>query len=147
MLVPLPIIVKELFQEYYELPHGELIEKHTEIIYLYKIHNKEHYHHGKHLCISRKSIKHFIESRKDQLLKNHSSQITREVIEYVFSEIITTVTDYYSYEHEKPNRYLFTRKSVHTRIPAIRIITEEINSELHIISIHITKNKKPIHRE
>ncbi len=71
--------IKRLTREYYDLDHGSLIEKHTELLRAFDVRgskHKGHPHKNIRVYISRKSLKHFVESRKKELSKNHTAEQT-----------------------------------------------------------------------
>jgi hypothetical protein len=135
--------ILSLVNEYYDLSDGKHILYPTDYIHIHTTH-REHIYHSNHTVeISRKAIKHFVESRKRQLLAHHDETTVKEILVHMVGEIPQIIDSYDSYEYRKPNDFLFMRTSNHPRIPNVRIILEKYNEKtLHIKSIHITKHKK-----
>ncbi|MCX6703340.1 MAG: hypothetical protein NTV02_01455 [Candidatus Zambryskibacteria bacterium] len=70
--------LKKLVRAYFILPVGAIIERHTELLRVFDIrgsvHSKKHPHHMLRVYISRRFLKHFVESRKAELERNHTKE-------------------------------------------------------------------------
>ncbi len=145
--------IKRLAKSYYKLDKGTLIESHSELLRVFdirgSIHEKSHPHRMKRIYISRKSLKHFVESRKEELEKNNTPEKAVELICFALDELQEVVTNFTSYTFEPLNREINAREK-HFYIkdysnigkPAIRVCLEMVNGKLEIFSIHFTKNRK-----
>lgn len=136
--------IKRLLKEYYTLEHGTLIDKHTELLRVFSIRASIHKNHPqkmKRVYISRRALKHFTESRKEQLSKNHTHQNVIENIYFAIDKIQETITNFDSYEY-KPTQYLFVKDYSSLGKPFLRILVEVIENRLEIKSIHFRKIQK-----
>lgn len=130
--------VRSLLLEYFVLPEGYLIPFFGQVIYLFEVNmiGKEY-----KICISRRSLKHFVESRRRELLRKHSEKDSlgmicfafdslREVI--IFPDFIDTTNTSLSYfkDYSKFGK------------PMMCVIMDIKNERLEIKSIHFTRKKK-----
>lgn len=140
-------ILKALVKDYYALPYQFHIEKHLELLRLFKIIGKQkdnHPHRDVLVYISRKSLKHFVESRKFDLNKRHNDQKTLEMMHFAIESTEDIIEDFDIYNQEIGNKFSYTRRCNNLRNRSIRIIFESVREHLEIISIHFTKIKKPL---
>ncbi len=110
---------------------GVFISLHTELLSLTR---------EPHVYISRRALKHFVERRKVELLKNRS---INEVVNYMImigNHMIETV--------ESPDTYKRTKEKIvyekaFSNIPnlSLRVVAEEVDNHQEIKSIHPLKNK------
>lgn len=141
--------LKSLAKEYFLLNDGAAIEKHLEVIRVFdirgSIHSKHHPHHRARIYISRKSLKHFVERRRNELEKDHSLPIALDMICQAIDDIRDTITNFTTYTYEPADRrakhFYFKDRSNQER-PGLRILLESIDDRLEICSIHFTKNRK-----
>ncbi|MDB5188741.1 MAG: hypothetical protein JWM92_339 [Candidatus Nomurabacteria bacterium] len=129
---------------YYALPYGQLIDKHTELLGVCSIRNpvyKKHPHYGKRVYISRRALKHFVESRKAELGRYHSAGETLENIYFAIDSTQETIINFDLYEDCFP-KYLFTKDYSDIDKSQIRVILEVKNNRLEILSIHFKKKGK-----
>ena len=96
--------------------------------------------------ISRKALKHFVESRKAELKKYHTDEEALKKIDFAIGEIKEVVINYHSYERQRADdgkeKHFYTRNYYSKGEPSIRILLEEKDDGLEICSLHFTKNKK-----
>ena len=112
---------------------GEPIEKYKELLCI--CFKPEVY-------ISRRSLKHFVESRsKEMRLKSRE-----EVIHYLYfaiehAEVVFSEHDHFIHEN-MAKKYIYTKFFIGEIRSSIRIVTEEVDFHQEIKSIHFQKNKK-----
>ena len=148
--------IKKLAREYYSLEKGVLIEKHTELLKIFDIKGfdtvDKHPHKDKRVCISRKAIKHFVERRKAELEKNHTTEEVLRKVSFALNEIPNIVLHYdlYTREREKSEnekeKHFYTKNYTHQGEPSIRILFDERGDTLEVRSLHFTKNKNTTER-
>lgn len=142
--------IRELAKSYYFLEKGFLIEKHLELLRVFDIKDFEnisnHPHRGKRVYISRRALKHFVESRKAELKKYHTEEETLKMISFALGEIREVVVNYHSYTRERNDdgieKHFYARNYLSQGLPSIRILIEENGESLEICTLHFTKNKK-----
>ena len=134
-------------QEYFVLAYGDLIPNHTELLSLFvvqSIRHENHPHHAYTVCISRRSLKHFVESRKRDLGKNHTEKYMLDMILFSVDSILEVITNFDYYEYEPPIKHFYTKEYSNFGKPSIRILVHIQNDVLEIVSIHFKKTKKRI---
>lgn len=137
--------LKRLVDKYFPLEEKTLIDKHSEIIRVFDIRgskHKKHPHKNIRVYISRKSLKHCVESRKNEFSKHHTEEIVLENIYFVIDKLQETITDFDLYEFEPPVKHFYTKDHSHAGKPSLRVLLELKETKLEIISIHFRKNKK-----
>ncbi len=138
--------LQKLVSEYYTLLRGHIIEKPTQLLRIVDIKDtkhKEHPHKNFRVYISRKALKHFVESRKEELEKRHTSAETLLMILFAVEKIPEVFLSFDKYEYEtNPQKYFYTKHYGHKN-PSLRIFVEKKDmNALEICSMHFTKNKK-----
>lgn len=134
--------IKKLVDIYFKLEKGMLIERHLEQVRVFSIRssvNKKHPHKNKHVYISRRALKHFVESRKEELLKHHTQEQVVENIYFAIDFLQETVVQFEYYEYEPPRNHFYTKNYSHLQKPKVRVLVEERGDFLEIISIHFRK--------
>lgn len=135
--------LKKLAKIYIELPTRSFINKHLELLRVCTIQNSihsEHPHHMVRVYISRKALKHFVESRSYELQKRHTPEQIMETICFVLDSIQETVTNFDLYELEPP-KHFYTKDYSSLGKPQLRILLEHTGDKLEIISIHFRERK------
>lgn len=139
--------IKKLAEEYLKIPYGNPIENHTELLRVFTIrgsYQAKHPHKMMKVYISRKSLKHFVESRHYELSKNHTEAQTMESICFAIDHIQETITNYDVYIDEKPTKHFYQKDYSHQGKPYLRILLEIKNDVLEIKSIHFRKINRKI---
>ncbi|PIQ68495.1 MAG: hypothetical protein COV91_03830 [Candidatus Taylorbacteria bacterium CG11_big_fil_rev_8_21_14_0_20_46_11] len=142
--------IKELAKSYYFIDEGILIDKHLELLRVFDIKGFEniatHPHREKRVYISRKALKHFVESRRAELEKYHTEEEALKRIDFALGEIKEVVVNYHSYTRERTDdgieKHFYARNYHSQGQPSIRILIEEKGENLEICTLHFTKNKK-----
>jgi hypothetical protein len=136
--------VKTLVDEYFKLPKGHLIDQHTELIKIAensKTKHSRHPHKDVDVHISRKGIKHVVEERSWDLLKNNSRKEALPKIQFAISEIPDTVANFDRYEYEPDGEKHFFVKH-YPKDPSLVVLCELMENRLEIKSVHFRKRKK-----
>lgn len=141
--------MRELAKHYYSLKYGELIEKPNELLRVAIVKSTKHAKHPHdnfRVYLSRRALKHIVETRKLELSKNHKEAEVLMKICLTIEQIpnILMNFDKYEYEHE-PEKYFYTKH--YPGEPSIRILCERSKEPvttlaLEICSIHFTKPRR-----
>lgn len=138
--------LKRLAKEYLPLERGSPILKFEEALRVFdirgSIHKNDHPHRGMRVHITRRALKHFVESRKDELQKRHTQNEVLENVCFALQEVQEVITNFTLYELEPPGKHFYIKDYSHIGKPFIRILVEVKKSSLEIRSIHFTKSKK-----
>lgn len=137
--------IKALAKEYYGLAHGAPVINYTELLRFFDIRGSIHANHphkGMRVYMTRRALKHCIESRKEELCKNHTDLETMELLKFAIDNIQETVTNFSSYIHEPPSKFIYIKNYSHSGKPLLRIVIDFKENSLQIKSIHFRKNKK-----
>jgi hypothetical protein len=124
--------LEKLVHEYFHMEYKSPIENHLKLLKVFFLKNTGIY-------ISRRSLKHFVESRKKELLVNHTKERALASIIFAVRHISETITQFDSYKTQYPNRYLYTKDYSSTGSPRLRIILETVDNHLEIVSIHFKR--------
>jgi hypothetical protein len=138
--------IKKLVKIYYRLEKGALIEGHTDLLRVFdvrgSIHQNKHPHKNLRVYISRKSLKHFVESRKGEMIRKHTEEVIINRISFALDNLQETITHFDNYTFEPPEKYIYVKDYSHSGEPHLRIIVECIQEKLEIKSIHFQKISK-----
>jgi hypothetical protein len=92
------------------------------------------------------SLKHFIESRTADLLKNHTRKEALQIIHFGIDRIAETIIDYDRQESEPkeiPPKHFYSKDFSHLGKPMLRVLIEENSGRLEIRSVHfVTRPRK-----
>jgi hypothetical protein len=94
------------------------------------------------LFISRRSLKHLVESRKVELIRKHTE---KEVLNRLFLAVDNIVRIYINSDKislQENNRTVYTKYSIDRTQHSIRLVLEQVENRLEICSIHFQKSKK-----
>lgn len=135
--------LKKLVKIYADLEPSNLINNHLELLRVCTIQNSKHSDHPHDMVrvyISRKALKHFVESRIYELRKRHSPMQIMETICFALDSIQETVTNFDLYEL-KPPKHFYTKDYSFLGKPQLRILLEHTDDKLEIVSIHFRERK------
>lgn len=92
--------------------------------------------------ISRRSLKHFVESRSGEM-KDRTKEDIIKYLYFAIDNLEYTLHTYNSIEFQEDyKKYIYTKHFGKEMKSSIRIVTEIIESHQEIKSIHYKKNKK-----
>lgn len=135
--------IHDLAKEYFGYDKYHLIDKHFELLKICIIRGSKdvaHPHNLFHVYISRKALKHFVDSRKNDYGKYHSKEETFTMLFFIINSLKEAIVDFSQYTFEPPNKHFYIK--VFSGRPSIRILLEVKENRLEIVSIHFQKNKK-----
>ena len=112
---------------------GQLIDNFLELIYLITL-------EGVDVFISRRSLKHFVESRFEEMSGSHKEVVILDKLYFIINNIENVLLKKDSYE-EKNNRFYFTKHFWHMDRPSIRIVFEYKNGHYEIVTMHYKKTE------
>ncbi len=134
--------IKLLAREYFLLEKGSLISKHGELLYILNIRGQnctKHPHREYMVCISRKALKHSVESRARELKVRHSKEESLAIIYFAIDKIPDVILNYDLYEEkpkDAPPKHFYSKDYSREGKPSVRILVEEKKMTLEIRSIH-----------
>lgn len=133
-----------MLREYFLLEDGVLIEHHQEVLKLVEVDTAltAHPHFGKRVYISRRALKHVVESRKRDLLKKHTLEETLLIVLFAVESIPEVVVDFDHYELEPTNKHFYTKDFSSAGMPKVRVLMELDNDQLLIKSVHFMRRTK-----
>ncbi len=94
------------------------------------------------LFISRRSLKHFVESRKKELVKKYDTDEILSRLFFITDNIVKTYIFADSVVIQANNRIVYSKQPLNRHQYSIRIVADMIDSRLEICSIHLQKSKK-----
>jgi hypothetical protein len=125
----------KLIEEYCELEDGFYVEKYLELIIVCI---------EPDVYISRRALKHFVERRKVELLKNNSLTKTIEILISMVLYIQEVVKNSDSVTIEELGSKIIYEKLYNKENDlSIRVVTELVSNERQVKSIHFIKTKIP----
>jgi hypothetical protein len=139
----LPVLMK-LIQVYLSLEDGALIEHPDELLKILEIDgsNMEHPHRNFQVCITRRALKHVVESRKNDLLRKHSRKQIEDMLLFAVAVVPEVFHSFESYKLEPTNKHFYTKDYSEKGLPSVRVLAEVKGNILLIRSIHFTKRTK-----
>lgn len=97
------------------------------------------------VCISKRSLKHFVESRSGELLEYNNEYILERL--YFIVDNIKNVLDNSDFYQVIENRFYYTKDFFYPIRPSIRIVLESINDHFEIVTMHYKKTKNTTQKE
>ncbi len=134
-------IIINLVRNYYRMNAGEKIKNPEKLIALFHITDANHPHSGFTVWISRKALKHFVERRKAELCKRYTDEKALKYIYFIISHLNEVILKFDLYNFEPYFKHYYSKDYSMVGQPAIRVVLENIEGNLEIISIHLRKNK------
>jgi hypothetical protein len=125
--------IKKLIRIYLKLGNGILIHKHEELICVSHMYN---------IYISRRSLRHFVERRKAELIIRYNYKDILERLYFAIDCIEDVFSQKDSFEINDLGRMIYTKNYNNLDRSSIRIVVESKEDRLEIVSIHFKKNKK-----
>lgn len=125
--------IQKLIQIYLKLDIGVLIHKHEELLCISPAYN---------IYISRRSLKHFVERRKVELIKRYNQKDILERLYFAIDSIEDVFVQKESFEINELGRMIYTKNYNNLDRSSVRIVLEFKVDRLEIVSIHFKKNKK-----
>jgi len=134
----------ELVHEYFDLPDGLIIENHTELLKVVdiKMTITEHPHINKKVYITRRALKHFVESRRADLLKKHTVEEALQRIVFTISVVSEVILEFENYELIPPNNHFYNKDYSTYGMPMVRVLLEAKDDFLCVKSIHFAKRTR-----
>jgi hypothetical protein len=127
-----------LIDEYLHLKKGELIADFLELIFVCKLNDRD-------VCISKRSLKHFVESRSGELLEYNNEYILERL--YFIIDNIKNVLHNSDFYKVIEKRFYYTKDFFYPIRPSIRIVLESINDHFEIVTMHYKKTKNTTQKE
>ncbi len=93
------------------------------------------------IYISKKALKHFVESRKKEMINTHSKD---EVLSKLYFALDNVITVYLYFDELIPkhsDRFIYVKYFENLKKVNLRIVFELISNRLEICSIHFQKHK------
>ena len=123
-----------LIKIYYHMDHGVLIDNHLELM---------RFDDRYTIYISRKALKHFVESRKKEMVETHTEE---EILNKLYFAVDNVVVTYVNYDEFKINvlqRLIYTKYFNELAYHSLRIVADNVSNTFEVCSIHFQKRKIP----
>ncbi len=136
--------IKALIEEYIKMPRDELVPEHTELIEMGDNNTSKHpkHPHGDmKVHITRMAVKHVVEERSGDLLKNHSLEDALPIIQLAMAEVPDVVANFDRYEYEPAGEKHFFVKH-YAAAASLVVLCDMEDSGLQVKSVHFRKKKK-----
>lgn len=139
--------ILSLVHEYFLLDDGFLIHHHEELLKLLEISNssENHPHKDRRVYITRRALKHIVESRRKDLSKRHSTEETVTNIVFAVQSIAEIIIHFDHYELEPDNKHFYTKDFSSSGMPKIRVLLNSDGDSLLVQSVHFVKRTKKHH--
>ena len=95
------------------------------------------------IYISRRSLKHFVESRKKEMIDGHSKEEILDKLYFAVDNIINIYSNYDEIKTENLNRVKYTKHFIDIREHSLSIVFDVFFNRYEICSIHFKKRKIP----
>ena len=118
---------------YYDIDYGKPIDKYLELIQINLDYN---------IYISRRSLKHFVESRKKEMVDSHTKDDILNKLYFAIDNIILTYKNHDDLSVNN-NRLIYVKYFSELRESSLRIVLDATGNKLEICSVHFKKYKKP----
>lgn len=111
---------------------GVLIHNHLELLRFDKDHE---------IYISRKSLKHFVESRKKEMFNTHSKAEIFKKLYFAIDNVVHTYLNFDSILVKEGNRFIYVKYFENIKMINLRIVLEAVLDRYEVCSIHFQKHK------
>ena len=128
-------LLKTLISEYFFMQAGELIQNYLEQIFLFEFQSKK-------VSIKRKVLKHYVESRKKELIVNYSEAESINLLNLALSKVRDIFENFDGTDVGDFGRKIFSKDYSHEGLPNLRVVYEENLEQIELVSIHFRKHKK-----
>lgn len=91
--------------------------------------------------ISRKSLKHFVESRKKEMFDTHEEFEIFNKLYFAIDNVILTYSTFDKFIPKDSNRYIYVKYFESLKMINLRIVLELVSNRLEVCSIHFQKHK------
>jgi len=95
---------------------------------------------SKEVYISKRALKHFVESRKIELVSKHDDLYIQKRLFYIINNIENVLKNHDLYEFIN-DRHYFSKNLCTIDISKIRIVLEVIDNHFEIVTMHFQKLK------
>jgi len=116
------------------MDYSILIDDHFELILISNTYN---------LYISRRSLKHFVESRKKEMTINHSKKEILSKLYFAIDNIVEIYCNFDDMKNKDEYRVIYIKNFNTINKHSLRIVFDKFEDRLEICSIHFQKRKKP----
>lgn len=93
------------------------------------------------IYISRKALKHFVESRKKEMFDTHTESEIFNKIFFAIDNVICTYISFDEMSQKDSNRVIYVKYFENVKLVNLRIVLELVSDRLEICSIHFQKHK------
>jgi hypothetical protein len=114
------------------MDYGVLIDNYLELI---------RFHEDYDIYISRRSLKHFVESRKKEMLETHTEAEILDKLYFAVDNVILVYKKYDKIESTNIGRLIYTKKFENIQKINIRVVLDLVLNKSEICSIHFQKHK------
>lgn len=111
---------------------GSLVNSYLKLIRFDDNHN---------IYISRKALKHFVESRKKEMSNTHPDKEIFDKLYFAIDNVISTYVTFDKLLIKESNRFICVKYFEQVKMINLRIVFELVNDRLEICSIHFQKHK------
>jgi phage-Barnase-EndoU-ColicinE5/D-RelE like nuclease3 len=128
-------ILITLIKDFFKLPKGVFISEPNQKIKILEFESRPVY-------ISRKSLKHFVESRKDNLSNLEEEKQLFLILELIndLPNVILNSDKFLNNKKKRKNSFLYIKKIDSAKTPR-GVVVEKIENHFEIVSIHFIKEK------
>ena len=129
--------IKTLILKYYFMQYGEKVDNHDELNFVSNFKNKIE-ETDKKVYISNRSLKHFVESRKESYTIKHDDKYALSQMQKMF-DVVTEIIEYGTFKIEikdEKERIIFEYDLRHHQMRKHRIVGELRGGNIEIITFH-----------
>jgi hypothetical protein len=136
-----------LVDEYFHLPDGALIDQYDAGLFFCTIQSAiaEHPHGAHSVSITRRALKHMVESRRKELLKRHNYEKALSIIVSAVSAVPEVIQNFDYYELEAPDKHFYVKDFSAQGMPNLRVLLKMKDGDLFVNSIHFSRRTKKHH--
>lgn len=124
----------KLIKIYYKMDQGFLIENSSKLLRFDDNYN---------VYISKRALKHFVESRKKEMIETHTDGEIFERLYFAINNVILTYNSYDEIQVKSLNRLIYAKYYTDTRNHNLRLVIDTFFDRFEICSIHFQKRKIP----
>ena len=125
--------------EYFKMNGGEIIKDSTVEIF---IENIEHDSKLYNIHVTKRSLKHFIERRKEDFSKKHLESKSLEIIKLMINDLSDVIKNHdKKVKHKTRTNSIVLYKKTNNHATPMCLVLETKNSKMYLVSLHFIKER------
>lgn len=125
--------------EYFKMNNGELVKNSAGEIFIVKMEYENLFYN---VHVTKRSLKHFTERRKEDFSKKHSEGKGLEIIKLMLNDLSDVIKNYdKKIKHSTRENSLLLYKKTNNHATPMCLVLEIKNNKMYLVSLHFIKER------